>query len=202
MFIKTYSSLFLSSFLFAITSSIYGYITGSTFFPFSVYISRFMFNIFIILSIVFMIIGLVKISFNNYFIKLLNPLKILFISIIILFIISMISIFSNNVLDLGRIFRIYLVPTLFYSFLVISLVIVIFSSTEQNIMNVKQANKFFISSILTLCIGIIFYFIKPNTMIGNYNFLMQFLLSMLCIVLPFYFIGIYLWLFAIDKHYE
>ena len=166
----------LIALIFLISSSLYGYITGSTFYIKHMLFSDSLFKL-IYVSVTF--ISLCPVIL----LQAINPKQfILPVMINVLFII----ILSSQIdLDLGSVFRFYISPFCFWFLFVLSLLSLVLKKK-----NVKYQDD--LSTILPIVTsfsaGLIIYFFKSNyIVIGNTNFAIQFILSIFFLALPAYF---------------
>lgn len=174
-----YKQLSFSLILFFVSSSVYGYFTGSRFFIKNIYLNSPIFDITFFVVIVFSTFATASLQ------STVKPAQHIYpVCINILFICLLAMIFS---LDLGSYFRLYVSPLSFFALFVFSFVCYLRNKLKP--INRFMNLPFVISAFISFSIGFIIYLFKNNFIIvGNGNFAIQMILSMLCIVLPVFFL--------------
>ncbi len=178
------SLILLSCLIFGLTASVYGYLTGSTFFSVrGLLLTSPTFDFVFLFLLVFAIYGVATFSLHQYAGKQLNLLGWLlpaFSGLLPVFLL----VFE---LDWGQYFRIYVAPTTFYLLVSFSVYSLFFLEVKQKPSEINSL-LFVILTMATFGVGVVIYLAKNTiSLVGNFNFAMQFLLSMLCVVLPVYF---------------
>jgi len=171
--------LFLSLLLFVNVTIVYSLLTGSTFFIEYLVSNIVLLRVIIISVILFFSYGVVKFLL---FQQIQSQLLDFFISIIILLAVMIaISIIFQDI-DIGRIFRFYIAPLVFYIMLIFTLLM---SLVKVEVSEKFRPVYFLLLGVLFLVIGFTIYLLKDNfSLTRNVNFFIQFTLSLLCVVLP------------------
>jgi len=89
--------------------------------------------------------------------------------------------------DWGKVFRFYVAPVSLFSLVVFSIYSIFFLKKQEITLPVNKV-AFVKLMAFVFGIGIAVYVMKGGiVLVGNYNFSMQFLLSMLCVVMPSFY---------------
>ena len=186
----------LGSLLFFVASSVYGYLTGSTFFtPSSVYgyLNRLdlfhsegspftMYDLIVLSLILVSVYGVAIFALQK-----LNVQSFQLVDWLLPTLFGLIPMAFSWTGNDWKGFRIYVAPISLFALTAFSIYSIFFLKKQDVCLSVNKAG-FVKLMALVFGIGIAIYVIKDRfNLVGNYNSAMQFLLCMLCVVMPSFY---------------
>lgn len=171
----------LVALLLGLASSVYGYLTGATFLVRGVLIGSPIFDILFVVAFVFSVYGVAVFSLRIE----ARIFKWLLFSLLALVPLTMVWIER----DVGAIFRFYIAPASLLLLVAFSIFSFAFYAKGNEVTNVGSV-KFTLLALVVFGLGVLIYIIKDGVvLVQNSNFAMQFFLSMMCVVLPCFYLS-------------